>query len=203
MLARMFDRRCRGYEALGYTILLPASAMPGWPAQVPLPLDPGWKRDYAASVRRLIRDGVDIPLANLFVGVACNPPTPVQGDNKARSASEAFLFHRLQSLPQTKDRFRLNQRLPIPFDQHGEMEVDFIDADMRIAIELDGAQHLADADAYRRDRRKDVLLQQQGYLVLRFLAEDAGKHLDLVLDTILAAFVHQAHTRGEREVMNL
>jgi superfamily II DNA or RNA helicase len=25
MLARMFDRRCRGYEAIGYTILLPAS----------------------------------------------------------------------------------------------------------------------------------------------------------------------------------
>src|SRR4029077_17944439 len=25
MLARMFDRRCRGYEAVGYTILLPAS----------------------------------------------------------------------------------------------------------------------------------------------------------------------------------
>src|SRR5512140_2102115 len=56
MLARMFDRRCRGYEALGYTILLPASAMPGWPSEVPLPIDPEWKRDYAASVRRLIRD---------------------------------------------------------------------------------------------------------------------------------------------------
>ena len=26
MLARMFDRRCRGYEAVGYTIILPASA---------------------------------------------------------------------------------------------------------------------------------------------------------------------------------
>jgi hypothetical protein len=25
MLARMFDRRCRGYEAIGYWILLPAS----------------------------------------------------------------------------------------------------------------------------------------------------------------------------------
>jgi hypothetical protein len=25
MLARMFDRRCRGYEAIGYRILLPAS----------------------------------------------------------------------------------------------------------------------------------------------------------------------------------
>lgn len=29
MLARMFDRRCRGYEAIGYRVLLPASAVPG------------------------------------------------------------------------------------------------------------------------------------------------------------------------------
>jgi superfamily II DNA or RNA helicase len=56
MLSRMFDKRCRGYEALGYTILLPGSAMPGWPDEVPLPIDPEWKQDYAASVRRLIRD---------------------------------------------------------------------------------------------------------------------------------------------------
>ena len=28
MLSRMFDRRCKGYEAIGYEILLPASAMP-------------------------------------------------------------------------------------------------------------------------------------------------------------------------------
>src|SRR5258708_23157723 len=67
MLARMFDRRCRGYEAVGYTIVVPASAVPGWPTDVPLPADPGWKHDYAASVRRLIRDGVDAPLANLLV----------------------------------------------------------------------------------------------------------------------------------------
>ena len=40
MLARMFDRRCRGYEAIGYTVLLPASAIPGWPADVVLPSDP-------------------------------------------------------------------------------------------------------------------------------------------------------------------
>jgi hypothetical protein len=73
MLARMFDRRCHGYESLGYTILLPASAVPGWPVEVPLPVDPEWKRDYAASVRRLIRDGVETPLANLFVQAACSP----------------------------------------------------------------------------------------------------------------------------------
>ena len=34
MLARMFDRRCKGYEAVGYTIRLPGSAMPGWPSRV-------------------------------------------------------------------------------------------------------------------------------------------------------------------------
>jgi very-short-patch-repair endonuclease len=58
-------------------------------------------------------------------------------------------------------------------------------------VELDGAQHLADPIAYRRDRRKDQLLQENGYLVLRFLAEDVGKELDLVLDSILRALSHR------------
>jgi hypothetical protein len=40
MLARMFDRRCHGYEAIGYTIELPGSAVPGWLADVSLPADP-------------------------------------------------------------------------------------------------------------------------------------------------------------------
>src|SRR2546422_8824119 len=87
MLARMFDRRCRGYEAVGYTISLPASAVPGWPADVLLPSNPEWKRDYAASVRRLIRDGVDTPLGNLFVR-ACKASLPEgKGVERARSAS--------------------------------------------------------------------------------------------------------------------
>ena len=42
MVARMFDRRCSGYESVGYTVLLPGSAIPGWPAEVPLPVDPQW-----------------------------------------------------------------------------------------------------------------------------------------------------------------
>ena len=66
------------------------------------------------------------------------------------------------------------------------MEVDFLCVEARLVIELDGAQHLSGADAYRRDRRKDMLLQQNGYFVLRFLAEDAGKHLDVILDTLLS-----------------
>jgi len=51
--------------------------------------------------------------------------------------------------------------------------------------------HLADPEAYRRDRRKDALLQESGCFVLRFLAEDVGKHLDGVLDTILRVMSRQ------------
>ncbi len=184
VLARMFDRRCRGYEAVGYTIVVPASAVPGWPADVPLPADPHWKREYSASVKRLIRDGVDAPLGNLFVSAVRTLTPDVEGINRARSATEAFLYRRLETLQATKGRFRLNAELPIPFDNRGRMEVDLLCADSRVAIELDGAQHLESTDAYRRDRRKDQLLQQNGYFVLRFLAEDVGKNLDMVLDTI-------------------
>ena len=60
MLARMFDRRCRGYEAVGYTIVLPASAIPGWPADVTLPADPLWKRDYAEPTLAMI-----VPMAEV------------------------------------------------------------------------------------------------------------------------------------------
>lgn len=196
MFSRMFDKRCRGYESLGYTILLPASALPGWPSEVPLPVDPEWKRDYAASVRRLIRDGLDVPLANLFVHATQSPPAGAEGEARARSASEAFLYRRLQTLCETKDQFRLNAELSIPFDSRGQMEVDFLCPERKLVIELDGAQHLADAEAYRRDRRKDALLQQHGYFVLRFLAEDAGKNLDLVLETILTALAVRARNRA-------
>ena len=79
----------------------------------------------------------------------------------------------------------------IPLLSWGRMEVDLLCTPSRIAIEWDGSQHLGDADAYRRDRRKDALLQENGYLILRFLAEDVGKHLDRVLDAILRALSHQ------------
>jgi superfamily II DNA or RNA helicase/very-short-patch-repair endonuclease len=196
MLARMFERRCRGYEALGYTIVLPASATPGWPSDVALPAEPAWKRDYAATVRRLAADGVDTSLASLFAHVARPLAPDAEGVERARSATEAFLYRRLQTLPQTRGRFRLNAVLPIAFDGRGQLEVDLLcddGVDTRIAVELDGDQHLADPLAYRRDRRKDLLLQENGYLVLRFLAQDVGKELDRVLDTILRALAGRPH----------
>jgi superfamily II DNA or RNA helicase/very-short-patch-repair endonuclease len=185
MLSRMFEKRCAGYEAVGYTILLPASALPGWPVDVPLPVDARWKQDYAASVRRLIRDGVDRPLAQLFVLAATPPQAGAEGTGRARSASEAFFYRRLESLPDLAGMFRLNALLPIAFDERSQMEVDFLAAELRLVIEIDGGQHLGDVEAWRRDRRKDAALQTNGYFVLRFLAADLGQHLDTVLDTVL------------------
>lgn len=184
-LEKMFNRRCLGYEAVGYRILVPASAIAGWPVDVPLPVDPAWKADYAGSVKRLIRDGVDMPLAHLFVQAA-----QTEGEDRARSSTERFLFRRLETLPETTGRFLLNEKLNIPFDGYGKMEVDFLCKNARLVVELDGEQHLNDPDAYRWDRKKDALLQEHGYMVLRFLTEDVAKHLDTVLDSILRTLTH-------------
>jgi len=177
MLARMFERRCKGYEALGYRVEEPASAISGWPASVALPSDAEWKSRHAASLRRLCRDGLDEELAVLYTQMTFP-------DVKLRSGAETFLYRRLQSLPETAGIFEPNGLLPIPFGQNAEMEVDFLWRKGRVAIEVDGLQHLQDAAAWRRDRTKDRLLQQHGYLILRFLACDLGERLDEVLDTI-------------------
>lgn len=112
-------------------------------------------------------------------------PSEADGAERARSASEAFLYRRLETLSATRGRFLLNTDLPIAFDGWGRLEVDLLCTELRVALEVDGAQHLADPAAYRRDRRKDRLLQESGYLVLRYLAEDVTKDLDSVLDGIL------------------
>jgi len=111
----------------------------------------------AWSVRQT--DGVDAPLGELFVHASCTFEAGATGVERARSAREAFLYRRLQTLPDTAGKFRLNVELPIPFDGRGRMEVDLLAAETRVAIELDGPQHLADPEAYRRDRRKDALLR--------------------------------------------
>lgn len=132
------------------------------------------------------------PLPGLFLDAT--HPSQVEGPegpNLARSASEAFLYRRLESLPETKSRFRLNGELSIPFDGWSRMEVDLISDQCRVAIEIDGPLHLSDVAACRRDRRKDRLLQENGYFVLRFLAEDIGRELDTVLDAILRAMVRR------------
>ena len=191
MLAKMFDRRCKGYEAVGYTILLPASAVPGWPPEVPLPVDPEWKRDYSASVQRLIRDGVDPPLGNLFVHAARKMQHRAPRESRGRGARQRpSCTDGLRPCRKPPDDFSLMPCFRSHSTSRGSMEVDLLASETRIAVEIDGPQHLSDPDAYRRDRAKDALLQENGYIVLRFLAEDMGKHLDVVLDRIIRVLAH-------------
>ena len=84
---------------MGYEVQVPASAVPGWPSEVALPVDPEWKGQYATSVRRLVRDGLDRPLAQLFVQVSKTITEDAEGVERARSATEAFLFRRLELYP--------------------------------------------------------------------------------------------------------
>jgi hypothetical protein len=115
--------------------------------------------------------------------------------NHARSAAEQFLFDLLAELPETAGLFALNVKLGFCF---GPMpaEVDLLAAGLWLAVEIDGYHHFRDPDGYRRDRRKDALLQKQGYLVVRFLAEDVVARLEDILAEIRAAVAFCRITRG-------
>lgn len=183
LFGRMFDRRCRGYEALGYKVLLPPGAADGWPADIPLPVEPAWRETYSESVRRLCRDGVDAALADLFVWASLrtrDAPGP-----PPREAAIRFLAQRLETLPRTAGRFRARVRLPIPFETNPDLEVDLFSEEDRLAVELDEESGLSDPDAYRRARRKDLLLQEAGHSVIRFLASDVLARLPAVLDALI------------------
>lgn len=91
--------------------------------------------------------------------------------SRARSAAEQRLYELLQADSVTRDLFSLNVLMPFSFGAR-RAEVDLACVDLRLAVEVDGYHHFQEFDAYRRDRRKDVLLQHQGYLVSRHLADD-------------------------------
>ena len=185
-LERMFNRRCQGYEAIGYRIVMPASEVPGWPRDVALPVEPRWHETYGESLRRLCRDGVDSALAESFIAATWREiPADVEGVARARSAAEAFLWRRLETLHETRGHFVLNGIVKAGFGPANEIEVDLLSEKFKIAIEIDGPMHFRNDGDYRRDRRKDRLLLMRGYRVLRFLAEDVASRLGDVLDAIV------------------
>ena len=108
-------------------------------------------------------------------------------DDRARSAVERFLYEVLAYHPVTAGRFQLNVPVDTRSGRLPRTEVDFLAARERLALEVDGYYHFRNADAYRHDRLKDFVLQQEGYTVVRFLAEDVMNRLDVVLDTIICA----------------
>jgi hypothetical protein len=80
----------------------------------------------------------------------------------ARSAAEAALRQALDDTPSTAGRVEVNGYLPVRFGPTAA-QVDLLFREDRIVSNL---------DAYRRDRRKDLLLQTHGFIVIRVLAQD-------------------------------
>jgi very-short-patch-repair endonuclease len=136
------------------------------------------------SIKRIVSDGADHSLIQSFIDAV--KKRDAAASEIARSAAEAFLFERLESMPQTEGLFELNRQIDILFGNR-MMEVDLVSLRYKLAVEIDGYFHFVDNEKYRRDRRKDFLLQKEGYIVLRFLAEDIVAQLEEILDTILAA----------------
>ena len=193
--SRMYERRVRGYEAIGYRVVVPLGVAEGWPVSVALPATPKWQETYADSVRRLCRDGVTEALADLFVAATLRLLQKGNGEGGESSASaqssvadaQRFLAERLETLAETRGRFEANVRLPIPCGANPYLEVGLLSRRNRLVVMFDSEDGLGDAERYRLSRREDWLLQKNGYMVVRFLAEDVCAHLGATLDTLLQA----------------
>jgi very-short-patch-repair endonuclease len=111
------------------------------------------------------------------------PTAPDSAADRARSENERFLFTQLESRPQTAGVFVLNQKSDYRFGSK-RLEIDLFSETYSIAIEIDGFRHFQDPEAYRRDRKKDLMLQNLDILVLRFLADDVVRNLEQILATI-------------------
>jgi hypothetical protein len=103
-----------------------------------------------------------------------------------KSLQERFLFELLEHTSDLAGRFQLNASPGFLFGTQ-LAEVDLLCADLKIAVEIDGYYHFTGPDSYRRDRRKDVLLQQHGFLVMRYLAEDIVPRMGEILQSIRTA----------------
>ena len=93
--------------------------------------------------------------------------------------AERILWRHLWRIPIEGTHFR--RQAPV-----GRYIADFLSHRLKLAIELDGAQHGFEAHRVR-DRERDRWFESQGYVVLRFWNHEVKKELDSVLDTIYAA----------------
>jgi very-short-patch-repair endonuclease len=66
----------------------------------------------------------------------------------------------------------------------GNYVVDFCAVSKKLIVELDGGQHLEQADY---DQERTRFLESKGYRVLRFWNNDVTKDMDAVLNTIWEA----------------
>jgi very-short-patch-repair endonuclease len=148
-----------------------------------------WQLEAVPRIRAIVAEGI--------VRVSLPPrrepsdPPPI---GMARSDAERRLYECLQLRQRTRDLFALNTILPDPVDPT-PLEVDLCCERLRLVVEVDGYHHFRSPEDFRRDRRKDLRLQQLGYVVVRVLASDVVEEVDYVLQMIDAAMDRRREAR--------
>ncbi|RWK61875.1 endonuclease domain-containing protein [Mesorhizobium sp.] len=89
--------------------------------------------------------------------------------------AEDRLWHELRG--RRLDRIKFRRQVPV-----GKFIADFVCAEARLIVEIDGSQH-ADSNY---DRVRDAELKARGFRVLRFWNDDVLRDLSAVCDTIIA-----------------
>jgi very-short-patch-repair endonuclease len=92
--------------------------------------------------------------------------------------AEEMLWQQLKNRQIEKHKFR--RQVPLK-----GFIVDFICFEARLVIEVDGSQH-AESES---DIRRDAVLKQEGFRVLRFWNDEIETALDFVIRRIVAALV--------------
>jgi hypothetical protein len=129
---------------------------------------------------------------------AANSGEDPETRERARSKAELLLHDYLAGQPETAGLFELNGRMPFDFGNRAA-EIDLVCRELGVAIEIDGYYHFRDPDGFRRDRRKDVLLQSHGFLVVRFLAGDIPARLSEIMTEILDVVRARKQRQGHRD----
>ncbi len=140
------------------------------------------RADRAAAAAWLAAHGADDELFALLdqASHALDASDDIAAEARARSAAELFLYRAFALVPTLRGRFELNGTLARDFGGR-PLEIDLLARAERVALELDGFFHFQDASRYRRDRRKDWVLQRDGYVVMRWLAEDVVGDLETII----------------------
>ena len=74
--------------------------------------------------------------------------------------------------------------------------VDFLCAEARVIVELDGSQHQT-SEEY--DQKRSEILMQRGYSVIRFWDNDVLLDTDAVLEKILETLLHPSPPPSPRK----
>jgi very-short-patch-repair endonuclease len=144
-----------------------------------------------------------------FHSIESSIPSPLVGEGQGegaflrRSAKtlrknmtdvERDLWYQLRA--KRFDGFKFKRQVPIK-----KYILDFVCFEKKLIIELDGGQHVDQAD---HDAKRDLFFEEQGFRVLRFWNNDVVENKEGVLQMILRA-LHESPLpnplpQGEREL---